>query len=411
MNKFHTPKKHKVITLFSNKAISTTSVSNTLSNVFTISASGSGYGVVPPNVVFSGGSGSGASAVASMVNGGVSSITLTNGGVYTSAPTIAFTANNTASATVLTTSEGSLGIPTVVSGGTGYITPVVVISAPDIAGGTQAVGSVTNTAGVLSAFTLSTKGTGYAGDPIISIQDIPTGSGAVINIITFNNEITSATLLAGGTGYNNTGVDVIITSSSIGNNGLITATVSGGVITGISLVNKGTGYDYTTKASVISKTGSGCVLTATVNEKVVAVNMITNGYYSAIPTGVVFSAPPAGGTTATGTVVSAPLIVGGITGTVMVQSVSITNTGSGYLVPPTISFTAGTTQAITTAAATCTISPSRTYEYCFDIPNMELTKNAKVSLIYLASNNTTSIVYTMRMKEINQHNSWNNDYG
>src|SRR5262249_60279472 len=65
---------------------------------------------------------------------------------------------------------------------------------------------------------------------------------------------------------------------------------------------------------------------------VTSVTIATGGTgYTRAPT-VTFSAPPAGGTTATGTAV----ITNGV-----VTAVNVTNPGSGYTTPPTITVTGG----------------------------------------------------------------------
>ncbi len=91
---------------------------------------------------------------------------------------------------------------------------------------------------------------------------------------------------------------------------------SGTVITGNTSVNQGAGI-------WLDGVGQNTVFAVTVNAGG------TN--YTTAPT-VTFSAPPAGGTTATGT---ADITNG------MVTAVNITNPGSGYLTPPTITFTGG----------------------------------------------------------------------
>jgi len=70
------------------------------------------------------------------------------------------------------------------------------------------------------------------------------------------------------------------------------------------------------------------------------------GNYSVAPMAVVFSAPPSGGTTATGSVVMSG---GKITG------VTVTSGGSGYTTNPTITFTGGTPTTAPTAAELASI--------------------------------------------------------
>jgi hypothetical protein len=99
---------------------------------------------------------------------------------------------------------------------------------------------------------------------------------------------------------------------------------AGTVITGNTSINQGAGI-------WLDAVGQGSVTSVTVTSG-------GTGYATA-PT-VTFSAPPAGGTTATGTAV----ITNGV-----VTAVNITNPGSGYNTPPTITFTGGGTGAAATA--------------------------------------------------------------
>lgn len=51
-------------------------------------------------------------------------------------------------------------------------------------------------------------------------------------------------------------------------------------------------------------------------------------------------------------------------------------------------------------------------EFIFEIPPMELSQNAKISLIYLASTGSSSnTVYTVRCKEIDKHHAFDNQSG
>ena len=72
---------------------------------------------------------------------------------------------------------------------------------------------------------------------------------------------------------------------------------------------------------------------------VTGVILQSGGAYSVAPTGVTFSAPPNGGTTATGTLTTSG------TGNIQVTSVVLTNVGSGYLASPAVAFTGGTGSA------------------------------------------------------------------
>lgn len=412
--KFHTAKKHKVITLFSNKATATTAVLNTLSDVIPVSNAGSGYGnsiqSYPPTVNFNGGTGGGAVAVANMVNGGVASITLVNGGSYTGAPTISFTPNSAVKASVITEYDGILVSPTIVSGGSGYIgTIVCTIQAPPL-GSTRSQTSVTATAtavvtsGVVTSVTITNGSTNYTGDVAITITGDPNTAGTLsaATLASQNGEIKFALITNNGSGYAN-GATAIITPRGGGQGASASVVVSGGVVSAINITSGGTGYDQGATIVIIPTPTVPAVVMATVGERVKQVQIDKAGYYSTVPTTVTFSAPgTAGGVTATGVVASAN---NGVTG------VTLTNAGSGYLTAPTITFSGGV-EGGSGAVATCSLSAPRTYEYVFEIPPQELSENAKISLIYLASQNSAAnTVYTVRMKEINTHNSWDNAYG
>ncbi|HUR58264.1 MAG TPA: hypothetical protein VM029_11180, partial [Opitutaceae bacterium] len=80
------------------------------------------------------------------------------------------------------------------TGGAAYVTPVVNITAPNVAGGTQAtatatIGTGTN-AGVITGITITNPGSGYTSAPVITITDAGGGAGATVT--------TSATVFANG---------------------------------------------------------------------------------------------------------------------------------------------------------------------------------------------------------------------
>jgi hypothetical protein len=168
--------------------------------------------------------------------------------------------------------SGSITAHNITNAGAGYrVPPAITISAPDIAGGTQAVAVCSLSGGSVTAATVGNGGTGY-----------------VAATITF-----SAPQVAGG-----------VTATG-------TATIAGGVITGISIVTAGSGYTAAPTFTITSATGSGAVAgTVTVTGSSVAGVTFTNAGtgYTSTPT-VTFAAPPAGGTQAT---ITATLTVGGV---------------------------------------------------------------------------------------------------
>lgn len=107
----------------------------------------------------------------------------------------------------------------------------------------------------------------------------------------------------------------------------------------------------------------------------VASVQITNGGtgYTSAPT-VTFSAPPAGGTTATGTAV--------ITGNT-VSSVTITNPGSGYTSAPTISFSGGAGSGAAASATMGALSGTLTAGYTYSSYSFNSVQGGTQSSIHM----------------------------
>ena len=177
---------------------------------------GSGYYASPPSVVFSGGGGSGAAATAVTDLGGIASINLrsvpnTNIYVGTIAPTISFGGPGTgAIATATTQYQGQIagtGVYSVVSvtinnPGTGYT------SAPSVtfSGGTlypgysqcQATCTVSN--GSVLYITVTSGGGSYTSAPSVSLSG-GGGSGATAAAVIGGSGVTSVVLTNPGSGY------------------------------------------------------------------------------------------------------------------------------------------------------------------------------------------------------------------
>lgn len=126
---------------------------------------------------------------------------------------------------------------------------------------------------------------------------------------------------------------------------LITAA---GPVSTITLTNGGTGYTSAPTVT-IGGTGTGATASATVTFSVSSITLSSGGTgYPDPGTTVTISAPPSGGTQATATAT----VTGGV-----VTGIVITNAGSGYTSPPTITFSGGAgTGAAATANMTGTVS-------------------------------------------------------
>ncbi len=249
----------------------------------TVNSQGAGY-TTAPQVFFSGGGGSGAAATATVVGGAITGITVTSGGLgYTSTPSITLVGGAAASATV---TNGLVTGVTITSGGSGFSTgPAVTFSSAVVSAlgnttsGSNSITGIGSTSNIVSGTAVTGSG-------------IPAGS--VVTAITSANSIT----ISNNTTATASGVSLLFTGTTAAG----TATLS---VTGVTITNGGTGY-------------------------------------TTAPT-VTFSAPPAGGTTATGTAtVSSSGFVTGIT---------ITNPGSGYTSMPTVTFSASPSGTTATATA------------------------------------------------------------
>jgi FtsP/CotA-like multicopper oxidase with cupredoxin domain len=165
-----------------------------------VTSGGTNY-TLPPIVGFTGGGGSGATAVATLSNGTITSILITNvGSGYTIAPSVTITdvvgggTGATAVAVVDPVTTTILAIR-ITNGGSGY-TPATTITIGPPSGCTvncvTATASVNVTApGVVLGITVTNPGTGYTSNPKVTLTNAPgdsTGTGAAA-IATVNTEV------------------------------------------------------------------------------------------------------------------------------------------------------------------------------------------------------------------------------
>jgi len=153
---------------------------------------------------------------------------------------------------------------TVTAGGSGYTDPEttpVTFSAPP--SGLTATGSVTISAGAISAITVENSGSGYATAPTITIGGAGTGATATATITASNwtNYIKTLTgTLAGGTGY--TSVPTVTITGGGGSGALAEATVVATVVTAITLIDSGAGYTSAPTVTITGGAGSGAAFTS-----------------------------------------------------------------------------------------------------------------------------------------------------
>ena len=187
-------------------------------------------------------------------SGYVSEVTVTNAGSgYVSVPVVYFSdpelsGGERATGTAILSGGGVTGV-TLSDGGAGYSVANVTASAPQVAGGTTAQLSAVITDGQISGITIVNAGSGYTSAPTVTI----TGDGsqaAIIGTVTIaSSSITGITIVNSGSGYTSAPV-VTIDSPPSGTSAL--ATVSTFVSGGIKIKNS---TDYITTYA----NGSGLV--------------------------------------------------------------------------------------------------------------------------------------------------------
>ena len=161
-----------------------------------------------------GGGGTGATATATVANGVVTNIFITNGGTgYSSAPAVNITGGGGEGATA--TADAVNGFVTAVfisNGGTGYTAAPIVTFAGGGVGGTGAAATASAANGSVTGFVLVSGGTGYTAAPGVYIWG-GGGEGAAAKATVANGSVTGFVLTNPGTGYT-TAPNVTIGSST-----------------------------------------------------------------------------------------------------------------------------------------------------------------------------------------------------
>ena len=73
---------------------------------------------------------------------------------------------------------------TISNGGTGYAAGTLVISAPDLEGGVQAVGHILSAAGAIDSSVITTAGSGYTSPPTVTAPTGTIGTGTLTAVLT-----------------------------------------------------------------------------------------------------------------------------------------------------------------------------------------------------------------------------------
>lgn len=229
-----------------------------------ITNAGSGYTSAPTVTAF-GGSGSGATFVATVTDGSVTGVTVTNPGTgYLPGDQVqlAFSGggsdNQAIGTPVVTTSSGGVSGVTVTAGGSAYsVNTVVTFSG---AGGTGAAGIPLATNGVITGVQVTHTGSGYTSPPGVAITDMGGGGGTGATAISQieNGQVTAITVTDGGTGYIGSPT---VTIMGDGTGADAVANVTSGVITSFTITDPGLGYSFAS----VSITGGNNAASATVN--------------------------------------------------------------------------------------------------------------------------------------------------
>ena len=309
-----------------------------------ITAAGSGYTSVP-TVTFYGGAGSGATATATIENGSVVALTITNpGSGYNPDDVVqaAFSGGGSDSGAILQAILTTSGVAEAVinDGGSGYTSaPQVTFSAPP--NGVTAGGIASVVSGAVTAITVNVAGTGYTSPPDITITG-GGGSGASASAVLAISGLGGIEVVSGGHGY--TSVPTISISGGGGSGATAVAVVTNEIVTSVNVTAAGSGYSSTPTVSFSGGGGSGASAVAILTVASIAtVNVVSGGSgYSGTPN-ITFAG--GGGTGAAGTAV----VTGGA-----ISSITLSAGGSGYTSPPTVEVSGGLNMA---ATATINIVP------------------------------------------------------
>jgi hypothetical protein len=180
-------------------------------NAVNLISGGSGYGPAP-TVVFAGGGGTGAAATANIDPRGLTSLTLTGNGKYTGNffPNISFSGGGGSGAAAVVTSFALGGdgqfhvwIIAITNAGSNYSSAPTVAISFNPGGGDQFPATATCTVGngAVLSITVTNGGGGYTSAPTVSFSGGGSGSGASAAAVIGGTSVTGFTLTSPGAGY------------------------------------------------------------------------------------------------------------------------------------------------------------------------------------------------------------------
>ena len=218
--------------------------SGTVGPVADIVGNGRGYTSVP-SVTAYGGSGSGATFVATVTNGQVTSVAVTSPGSgyqVNEGIGLSFNGGGSSGSTAIITpsiSNGQLIGTGIANAGAGYTSNATVNVAGD---GSEAEVSLSVT-GQMGSVTVTAGGAGYSGATATVTGANGSGSGATLTVTGVNGTISSIVVNTPGTGYQS---PVVIAITGGGAGASATGTVVNGSVTSASVTNTGSGYTKAT---------------------------------------------------------------------------------------------------------------------------------------------------------------------
>lgn len=270
----------------------------TLAPQVTLVNSGRNY-TSAPTVTANGGSGSGATFLATVADGSVTDITVTNPGsgyLEGDLPQLTITgggSDNQARAHAVISTTGGVTEVDVTNGGNSYTNDVHVTFSGGGGSGAQAVvSSAIN--GVIVSITVTNPGSGYTSPPTVAFTATGgSGATAVANIT--RGQITSIVVDSGGSGYN--GAPNVVISAPDDDSfptiqAVATATISAGAVTGFTISNSGAGYIHAT----VSLEGGNNAANATITLmpfglQASAIETYNDGVWTSVGTKMTFSSP------------------------------------------------------------------------------------------------------------------------
>lgn len=232
-----------------------------LSPLLTITSGGSNY-TSAPTVTAYGGSGSGATFVATVLNGSVVSIRETNPGTGyepTDVVQLYITgggSDSNAQLTAVLTAGAVTGI-VITNPGSGYTPGTYALGFAG--GGTLAAGTYTvDSSNTVVSTIITVGGSGYTGAPTVSFPS-GGGSGASGVALIASNSVASIAVVHGGSGFTSTPTLTFVGGG--GSGAVATAVLTAGVITSVTVNNGGT--SYTSAPAIVVQSGTNASASAT----------------------------------------------------------------------------------------------------------------------------------------------------